>query len=331
MAGIGLNLLPPSFRNSERSSRKQGEAGVWVGMPKLTKRTVDAVRPDPAGREVFVWDDALRGFGLRMMPSGAASFFVQYRTAEGRTRRLRIGKVGTLTPEEARDIARDKLVAAIKGADPSAERHAAKASITVAELCDLYLAEAGPRIKSSTLAMDRSRIERHVKPLIGRRPVGSLTAEDVERMQLDIALGKTARQRGKGRGGVATGGKVVSARTLGMFGTILEFAKRRRMIRENAVRGVARFPEGKQRRFLHIDEIGRVGGVLREMADEGVEVWTGLAAIRFLLLTGLRRTEALALPWDSVDRQSQCIRFGDTKSGPQLRPIGAAALALLDS
>ena len=117
MAGIGLNLLPPSFRNSERSSRKQGEAGVWVGMPKLTKRTVDAVRPDPAGREVFVWDDALRGFGLRMMPSGAASFFVQYRTAEGRTRRLRIGKVGTLTPEEARDIARDKLVAAIKGAD----------------------------------------------------------------------------------------------------------------------------------------------------------------------------------------------------------------------
>lgn len=67
-------------------------------MPKLTKRTVDAIRPDPAGREIFVWDDGLRGFGVRMMPSGAASYLVQYRTAEGRTRRLRIGKIGTLTP-----------------------------------------------------------------------------------------------------------------------------------------------------------------------------------------------------------------------------------------
>jgi hypothetical protein len=142
-------------------------------MPKLTKRTVDAIRPDPAGREIFVWDDGLRGFGVRMMPSGAASYLVQYRTAEGRTRRLRIGKIGTLTPDEAREIARDKLVAAAKGADPSAERHAARAAMTVAELCDLYLSEAKGRVKASPLAMDRSRIERHVKPLLGRHTVGA--------------------------------------------------------------------------------------------------------------------------------------------------------------
>jgi hypothetical protein len=54
--------------------------------------------------------------------------------------------------------------------------------MTVAELCDLYLSESGVRIKPSTLALDRSRIERHVKPLLGRRTVRSLTAEDVERM-----------------------------------------------------------------------------------------------------------------------------------------------------
>ena len=60
-------------------------------MAKLTKRVVDAIRPDPTGADVFVWDagdGAIKGFGVRMKPSGAASYLVQYRTREGRTRRL---------------------------------------------------------------------------------------------------------------------------------------------------------------------------------------------------------------------------------------------------
>jgi integrase len=70
---------------------------------------------------------------------------------------------------------------------------------------------------------------------------------------------------------------------------------------------------------------------LPEAAEEGKEKRTGLAAIRFLLLTGFRRMEALALPWEWVDARARCIRFADTKSGAQLRPIGAAAVAVLDS
>ena len=300
-------------------------------MAKLTKRAVDAIRPDPAGREIFVWDDALRGFGMRMMRSGTASYLVQYRTAEGRTRRLRIGKVGTLTPDEAREIARDKLVAVTKGADPSAERHAARAAMTVAEFCDLYLAEAKGRVKASTLAMDRSRIERHLKPLLGRHTVRSLTPEDIEKMQLDIATGKTARERPEGRGGSTTGGRGVAARTVGMVGTILELARRRRLIAVNPARGITRLPEGRQRRFLNLAEIGQLGWTMRQAEAEGFENRTGLAAIRFLLLTGLRRNEALALPWAWVDTVSRCIRFDDSKTGTQIRPIGAAVVTLLKS
>ena len=190
-----LKVASDCFRSaSESSGTKLRKQRGW--MPKLTKRAVDAIRPDPTGREIFVWDDALRGFGVRMMPSGAASYLVQYRTAEGRTRRLAIGKLGTLTPDEARIEARDKLAAAAKGADPSGQRHAARAAMTVAELCDLYIAEAKGRVKVSTLAMDRSRIERHVKPLLGRHSVRGLNPEDIEKMQLDIAAGKTARSAG---------------------------------------------------------------------------------------------------------------------------------------
>jgi len=73
-------------------------------------------------------------------------------------------------------------------------------------------------------------------------------------MQLDVAAGKTAKKRA-GRGGVTSGGKGVAARTVGMLGTILEFAKRRRLITTNPARGVQKLREGKQRRFLNIEEI----------------------------------------------------------------------------
>src|SRR6516162_7241286 len=125
-------------------------------MPKIAKRLVDGLRPDGSGKDLFVWDTALKGFGVRMKPSGSAAYLVQYRTWEGRTRRLTIGKVGTLTPEEARAFARERLVDVARGADPSAERRGARHTMTVGELCEIYLSDAVERVKPSTLSMDRS-------------------------------------------------------------------------------------------------------------------------------------------------------------------------------
>jgi integrase len=304
-------------------------------MPKITKRAVDSLRPDPGGKDVFRWDagdGALKGFGVRMKRSGVASYFVQYRNKEGRTRRLVIGRVGTVTPDEARNLASDALKAATRGSDPSAERHALRGAITVSDLCDRYLADAKNRIKASTLAMDKSRIETHVKPLIGRFTVRSLTTADIERMKADIIAGKTQKPRTKeGRGGIATGGAGVAARTLGMTGTILEYARQTlKLINDNPARGVKKPPDQKQRRFLGLDEITKLGRAIREAEAAGANP-TALAAIRLLLLSGVRRMEALGLPRAWVDRRSRCIRFEDTKSGAQIRPIGLEAIRLIEA
>ena len=181
-------------------------------------------------------------------------------------------------------------------------------------------------IKASTLAMDRSRIESHVRPLIGRRKVVALRLPDIEAMQHDIAAGKTARPRGEGRGGATQGGKGVAARSVSMLHSIFAHAKRAGLIETNPAVGVRKFPDQKKTRRLSRDELRELGQTMRDVAD--IEHPVGLAIIRLLALTGLRLNEAQSLERSWVFDDGY-IAFGDTKSGPQIRLIGSPALQLL--
>jgi len=309
-------------------------------MVKISKRTVDALKPSKVGVKVsenFLWDSELRGFGVRVSPAGLKSFIVQYRTPEGRHRRTVIGRYGMTTPEKARDAAWDILSAVAKGIDPAAAPEPDRNAITVSALCDWFLAEAeagrilGRRrrpIKASTLAMDRSRIEAHIKPLLGARQVGALALGDIEGAQADIAAGKTAKTRTGSRGGATTGGEGVAARTMSTLHAVFEHAVRLGKIENNPGKGMRRLASTPRDRRLNRAEIAKLGKAMRA-AEAAGEHPTGLAAIRLLLLTGFRRLEGLGLRRDWLDDEEAAIRFPDTKSGAQLRVIGRPAVELL--
>jgi hypothetical protein len=236
-------------------------------MNKLTKRLVDAIDP-PEDGQVFQWDGELRGFGVRAIPSGLKTFILQYRNIEGRSRRIVIGRYGVLTVEKAREQAKIKLGMVAAGADPADESAASREAITVAEVCDWYLKEAeagrllGRRhrpIKASTLAMDRSRVEMHIKPLLGRRQIRTLKLADVEMMQVDIAAGKTAKERKSARGGKAAGGRGVAARTVSTFQSLLGHAARFEVVASNPAVGVRKFAGNRRERRLSVAEIRSLG------------------------------------------------------------------------
>ena len=309
-------------------------------MEKITKRTVDALKPSKVGvqgSEQFLWDSELRGFGVRVSPAGLKSFIVQYRTPEGRHRRTVLGRYGMMTAEQARQAAWDILSAIAKGIDPAAPPEPDRNAITVSGLCDWYLAEAeagrilGRRrrpIKASTLAMDRCRIEAHIRPLLGARQVGALTLGDIEGAQADIAAGKTAKPRAGSRGGATTGGEGVAARTISTLHAVFEHAVRLGKIETNPGKGVRRLASTPRDRRLSRAEITKLGKAMRA-AEAAGEHPTGLAAIRLLLLTGFRRLEGLGLRREWLNTEEAAIRFPDTKSGAQLRVIGQAVLELL--
>ncbi len=309
-------------------------------MRKLTKTVVDALKPDEVrvkGSYSFAWDQELRGFGVQVMPSGLKSFVVQYRNAEGRSRRLVFGRYGVMTVEQARREAKTLLGQIADGIDPAEEQQTARNAVTVAEICDWYLTEAvagrllGRRrrpIKASTLRNDRSRIEAHIKPLLGRRQVSALKLADIEGAQADIAAGKTSKSRVGKRGGVTTGGDGAAARSMSTLRAIFEHAVRLGRIESNPAKGVRLLAGTPRDRRLNRAELARLGAAMRAAESEG-EHSTGLATVRFLLLTGFRRMEGLGLQRDWLDMDERAIRFADTKTGPQIRAVGQAAIDLL--
>jgi hypothetical protein len=184
---------------------------------KLTKRVVLTILPDPS-RDRCVWDDEVRGFGLRIKPTGVRSFMVQYRNSSGISRRVTLGRVGVLTVDQARALAKRTLADVIKGGDPASKRSEDRHAMTVRQICRAYLDAAdrglilgkrGRPKKPSTLYVDRGRITRHILPLLGNRPVKDLTAPDINRFMQCVASGKTANDIKTGLRGraIVTGGR----------------------------------------------------------------------------------------------------------------------------
>ena len=290
---------------------------------KLDTRTVSSLRPDPRGKkDVFVWDTQIPGFGIRLKPSGAASWFYQYRNKFGQTRRYRIGKAGQggVTAHAARIEALKLQGRVLVGNDPSAERKGDRNAIMLADLCDQWL-EAGHNFKKeNTLKNNRSHIETHIKPLLGSKPVASINRTNVEKFYRDVVSGKTAR-----KGKAVKDHKASAARSLDTLKAILRRAVDNGLIEKNPAQGVKYAPMAARKVTFSFKSVSSAGKAMRELEAEG-ENETALNALRFLLLSGFRKNEALSLQWGMIDTAAQCVRFSDTKTGPQMRPLGRAAL-----
>jgi integrase len=304
----------------------------------LTKRFIDGLAGGPVDR--VYWDDELAGYGVRVLPNGAKSYLVQYRTPggrAGRSRRLTLGKVGVGTPDEARAKARRILAAVENGADPVAERHAARAVPTVSELVEKYLAEGPadkPNKKASSWETDASNLRSHVVPLLGKRRADTLAKRDIQQLQASVAKGETQapdRESGKARGRIRIrGGEGTAWRATVVASAMFSWAVGRGLIASNPAVGVQlKKPQGRER-FLLDDEVARLGDALIAAELAGANP-RALAIIRVLLLTGARRNEIESLRPDYVDFQRSAAFLPDSKTGKKAVPLGAAALEVLSA
>lgn len=308
---------------------------------RITKKAVNEI--EPTGSEFTVWDTDLTGFGLRVRSNGAMSFVVVYRAGNGRkaaVKKLTLGAVGRITPDEARGLAKKALGAVANGNDPAADKSEAGRSLTIVELADVFLNDhVRAKRKDATFDGYEHSLRTHIIPAFGSAKVDKLTRAEVAKLHLKLK---------------AT--PAMANYSLAVVSSMYGFAQRRGLAPEilNPASRIEKYEESQRERFLTHDELGRLGDALREAETTGIP-WEidesrptakhapkienrrtvfspfAVAAVRLLLLTGCRLREVLNLKWTYIDFERGIIFLPDSKTGRKPVILNAPALAVLAS
>jgi len=312
-----------------------------VATIQITKRLIDSLKPRQG--EYFVWDGSLSGFGLRVQSTGAMSYVVKYRAGSGRsapTRRLTLAKAGTITPDEARTLAKKTLGSVAHGADPAAQRAADKRASTFAEVAEQFLTEHVEAKRSASSARSyRDLLERLASSEIGKRKADKITSAEIQRLHSKNA--HTPYQ---------------ANRLLRVLSSLFTFAGKIHVVPVgfNPCRGIDYFPEEGRERYLTTLELAQIGEAIREAETIGLPYTVdatkpkakhapkeasrrtvigphAAAALRLLILTGARLREILHLRWEHVDFERGLLLLPTSKTGKKTIVLNAPALAILNA
>jgi integrase len=277
---------------------------------RLTKRVVEAAAPKD--RDYFIWDKEVKGFGVRILPSGTKTYQVQYQMG-GRLRRMSIGRHGTITAEIARAKAKEMLGDVCRGANPAQDLASYRRAPTVTEFADRFFEQhATERCKPSTQKEYRRCIDLFIMPAMGTAKLMDITRADVS--ELHHRLKDKPYQ---------------ANRVLGVLSKMFNMAEvwGLRADGSNPCRHVAKYPERKRERYLSQIELRRLGEALNEAQRDGTETPFMIAAFRLLILTGCRLGEIQTLKWEYITPLG--MELPDSKTGARRVPLPQAARDIL--
>jgi integrase len=270
------------------------------------------------------------------------SYVVVYRAGAGRkapVRKVTLGSVGKLTPDNARILAQKTMGDVAHGKDPARDRADAREGLTIKELVERFLTlHAEKKLKPKSVDRYRYLLEEVVVPELGSEKAASLTRAAVGRIH------------------TRKSGTAVSAnRMLSVVSSMYGYAQRQGLVPEhfNPATKITKYKEETLERFLTTDELGRLGDALREAETVGLP-WnldetkpvskhiTGrsrrtmygkfpVAAVRLLIFTGCRLREILDCKWEYLDVERGVLFLPKSKTGKRTVILNGPALEVLDS
>ena len=269
---------------------------------RLSENRTEALKPRKTPYDVR--DSELKGFGIRVLPTGAKRFFI-HSQHEGRRIWKTLGDAGSIGLDEARRQAAELLAAIRRDETPALAED--RLFETVAEE---VFARYGRHWKPGTMKVNRGYLRNQILPWFTGRNIADITNQDVQRWFVSLRATPVAADRSA---------PILSVimRQSEIYGYRPEDS--------NPCTGIRRYRRKGRERFLSEPELRRLAQVL---ASHDALYPRHVAFIRLLLLTGCRKSEILTLQWSDYREGRLFLRDG--KTGPRTVWLSSPARAVLD-
>ena len=274
-------------------------------MPRITLTVARVGTLLPRKTAFDIRDAKLKGFGVRVLPSGRKRFFVHCQHRGERIWKI-VGDAGTLDVREARCRAGEMLAAIRRG-----ENVPCRPDETLFEAVAETVFRHYQRVwKAGTLYVNRAYLRNQILPYFSGRPIADIDRQEVRNWFASLRSTPVAADR-----------------SMPVLSVIMREAERMGLRPEgsNPCRGVRRYRRRGRERFLSDDEIRSLSASLVAHAHQ----WPlQVAATRLLLLTGCRKSEILTLQW--TDYREGRLFLRDSKTGPRTVWLSQPARKILD-
>ena len=271
--------------------------------PILTDARIAALAPRKSSYDIR--DGKLRGFGVRVMPSGRKRFFVHCQHRGERVWKI-VDDADAMDITEARSVAKPMLAAIRRG-----EAVPARPEEALFEAVAETVFQRHERLwKPRTLRVNKGYLRNQILPHFAGRTIADIDSRDVRRWFASLAATPVAADR-----------------SMPILSVIMREAEAMGLRPEgsNPCRGIRRYRRKGRERFLSDDEIRRLSAVLSEREERRP---CQVAVVRLLLLTGCRKSEILTLHWSDYREGRLFLR--DSKTGPRTVWLSRPARAILD-
>lgn len=292
---------------------------------KLTQPYIDNPPCVPSGkRKEEHCDTALPGllFEQRVVNTEWGTYRLRYKNPGGKTSYITIGRSCDITLQEARQKAKQLKAEIQLGADPQAEVREKRKSLTWNTFYQDHYAPHVEKHKRSA-GNDEEMHRLRVGPRFGDVRINRITKHAVQQFHVGL------RDEGLA--------PATCDHYIKLIRQALNLAVDWGFLKANPVARVKLFNEdNREERLMSADELQRLVAALDKRDDKGRPVKKGRTsrqAIKFLLLSGARVSEALHAKWSDIDTKGRTWTIQATNSKSKKRravPLSDAAIALLD-
>jgi integrase len=303
----------------------------------ITQALVDKLLKSNA--RVEVWDTKLPNFYLQVRASGTGTFYIRYtRPGTNEKQTLRLSDAATLTAADARTLAQTTLGKVAAGTDPAEDKKRLKACPTLQTVVDEhYLPHA--KLTKKSWNTDETMLRCHILPALGKKTLSAITTADIEGLMQSMRNGgRTGSAKGRARTKPSSTVAGYAPATCNRVAVLLRYVFNLAIekwklpgVSKNPAVAVQQFAVNNIRQVFLSPE--QIGALLKAGAPKpGQQNDLTLSIVMFLVLTGVRKNNALQARWCEIDEARGLWNIPMTKSGkPQTLQLSQEVLTLLQN